>query len=166
MSVLVIIVTYNAMQWVARCMDNLRDSAIPVDIFVVDNGSTDGTQDFIRARYPNVMFCQNAENEGFGKANNRGLQYAIDKGYDYVYLMNQDAWIQENTIQDLVRIAELHPEYGIVGPVQLDGTGHHLELQFCRSTLRSDIALSNYFSDLYFREDEGMLLWALFLKGL
>lgn len=153
MSVLVIIVTYNAMRWAARCLESIRHSSISVDVFVIDNGSTDGTQAFIRSGYPDVLFCQNTENEGFGKANNRGLQYAIDKGYDYVYLMNQDAWILENTIRDLVRIAESHSEYGIVGPVQLDGTGHHLELQFCRSTLRSDIALSNYFSDLYFRED-------------
>ena len=143
------------MRWAARCLESIRYSAIPVDVFVIDNGSTDGTQDFIRSGYPNVLFCQNTENEGFGKANNRGLQYAIDKGYDYVYLMNQDAWILESTIRDLVRIAESNPEYGIIGPVQLDGTGHHLEWEFCRSTLRSDIVLSSYLSDLYFMDDRG-----------
>lgn len=134
-------------------MESLRRSAIPVDVFVVDNGSTDGTQSFIRAEYPDYMFHQNPDNKGFGKANNLGLQYALDNEYDYVYLMNQDAWIQENTILELVRIAQSHPKYGIVGPVQLDATEHHLELQFCRSSLRSDVALQSYVSDLYFRGD-------------
>ena len=153
MRILAIVVTYNAMRWADRCMESLRKSAVPVDVFVVDNGSTDGTQAFIRSKYPDYLFYQNANNEGFGKANNLGLQYALQMDYDYVYLMNQDAWIQENTIQGLVQIAESHPEYGIVGPVQFDAMEHRLELQFCRSTLRSDVVLQNYISDLFFRED-------------
>lgn len=149
------------MQWVIHCLESLRKSTIPIDLFVIDNGSTDGTQAFIRSRYPDVLFYQNTENEGFGKANNRGLQHAIDNGYDYVYLMNQDAWIREDTILKLVRIAELHPEFGIVGPIQLEKTEQHLELEFCRASLRSDIALSKYVSDLYFREDEKQEVYAV-----
>lgn len=149
------------MLWVERSLESLRKSAIPVDVFVIDNGSTDGTQAFIRAGYPNVLLYQNTDNEGFGMANNRGLQYALDKGYDYVYLMNQDAWIKEDTIQKLVLVAESHPEYGIVGPIQLDATEQHLELEFCRSSLRSDIALSSYISDLYFRKDEKQSVYSI-----
>ncbi len=159
MSILVIIVTYNAMQWAARCLESLRKSTLPVDVLVIDNGSTDGSQGFIRSEYPEVSFYQNTKNVGFGMANNRGLQHALNEGYDYVYLMNQDAWIQEDTILKLVQIAESNPEYGILGPVQLDKTEHHLELTFCQSTLRSDKALASYVSDLYFRKDEALEIY-------
>ena len=76
---LVIIVTYNAMKWVDRCFDSLIDSTYPNDVFVVDNGSTDGTQDYIKSKYPNVIFVQSGENLGFGKANNLGFKYAIER---------------------------------------------------------------------------------------
>ena len=62
---LVIIVTYNAMKWVDRCFDSLIDSTYPNDVFVVDNGSTDGTQDYIKQRYQptiqNLLFMKSME---------------------------------------------------------------------------------------------------------
>ena len=52
---LVIIVTYNAMQWAKRCFDSLKASSIVNDVFVVDNGSSDGTQGYIKNNYPTVI---------------------------------------------------------------------------------------------------------------
>ena len=75
--ILVIIVTYNAMKWADRCFGSLRDSRQPVDVFVVDNGSADGTAEHIRNHYPEVMLHCAGENNGFGKANNIGLEYAL-----------------------------------------------------------------------------------------
>ena len=83
MKLLVIIVTYNAMQWAERCFSSLRNSIVRPDVFVVDNGSTDGTQIFVKEHYPDVMFHQSEENLGFGNANNMGLQHALDYNYDY-----------------------------------------------------------------------------------
>ena len=111
MKLLVVIVTYNAMRWAERCFDSLRKSTVVPEVFVVDNGSTDGTQEYIKKNYPEVMFQQSNENLGFGKANNLGFQYALNKGYDYVYLLNQDAWIFPETLGGLVNVSKLHPEY-------------------------------------------------------
>lgn len=120
MKILVIIVTYNAMQWAERCFDNLRNSTVKPDVFVVDNGSTDGTQAYIQEHYPEVIFQQSKVNLGFGKANNLGLQYALDNGYDYVYLLNQDAWVMEDTFEKLNEISKRNPEYGILSPFQMN----------------------------------------------
>ena len=117
--ILVITVTYNAMKWVDRCFGSLRNSRHPVDVFVVDNGSADGTAEHIRNHYPEVILHCAGENYGFGKANNIGLEYALANGYDYVYLLNQDAWVFPDTFGRLLDAHDAHPEYGILSPVQM-----------------------------------------------
>ena len=117
--VLVIIVTYNGLEWAEKCFSSLRESDFPVDVFVVDNGSSDGTPEYIREHFPEVLLHCTGENYGFGKANNIGLEYALSEGYDYVYLLNQDAWVQPDTISCLVEAMEADPSYGILSPLQM-----------------------------------------------
>ena len=126
-----IIVTYNAMPWAERCFSSLQSSSVPVQTIVVDNGSTDGTQDFLKNNFPEVEFLQSSENLGFGKANNRGIEMAYKKGADFFYLMNQDAWIFEDTVQNLLAVFnnyELQNEIGILSPMHLDGSEKNLDL--------------------------------------
>lgn len=135
MKILVIIVTYNAMQWAERCLSSLKKSTVSPDIFVVDNGSTDGTQKYIKENYPEVMFHQTEENLGFGKANNMGMQYALDHNYDYVYLLNQDAWVLYDTIERLIDICKNYPEYGIISPFQMNADLKNIDACFIENTL-------------------------------
>lgn len=128
--ILVIIVTYNAMDWAERCFRSVRNSTIPVDVYVVDNGSNDGTQDFILTHYPEVKFFQSNENLGFGKANNLGLVYALENNYDYVYLLNQDAWVSPNCFELLVNSFHKYKEYGIFSPLQCQANGCNLDQNF------------------------------------
>ena len=127
----VIIVTYNAMKWAERCFSSLRKSSVPVHTIVVDNGSNDGTQEFIKTQFPEVEFIQSAENLGFGKANNLGIEKAYKNGADFFYLMNQDAWIFEDSIRNLLEVYENYPkkeEIGILSPMHLDGTEKKLDV--------------------------------------
>ena len=139
MKILVIIVTYNAMQWAERCFNSLRSSSVKPDVFVVDNGSTDGTQAYIHEHYPEVMFQQSDINLGFGKANNIGLQYAIDNNYDYVYLLNQDAWVFDDTLELLVKVMAENPDYGVLSPLQYQGNGLYLDEMFLKCLPRDGI---------------------------
>ena len=129
--VYLIIVTYNAMKWAEKCFSSLRKSSVPVQTIVVDNGSNDGTQDFIKNNFPEVEFLQSPENLGFGKGNNLGIEMAYKKGADFFYLMNQDAWIFDDSIQNLLDVFENHPkkeEIGILSPMHLDGSEEKLDL--------------------------------------
>jgi len=117
--VLVIIVTFNGLKWADKCFTSLRKSDFPVDVFVVDNGSSDGTPEYVREHFPEVMLHCTGENYGFGKANNIGLAHALSEGYDYVYLLNQDAWVQPDTIGSLIKAMETDPSYGILSPLQM-----------------------------------------------
>lgn len=129
---LVIIVTYNAMQWIDHCLSSVKSSDANADVFIIDNGSTDGTQDYIKHNYPSVLFQQSLKNLGFGKANNIGLRYAVDNGYDYVYLLNQDAWLYSNTISSLISIVRENPSFGIISPIQCTANMQALDLNFCK----------------------------------
>lgn len=123
MKVLTIIVSYNFEQWMNRCLGSLQRSEYPTDVIVIDNASQDRTVERIRTHYPEVRLIESRENLGFGRANNIGMQIALAEGYDFVFLMNQDAWIASDAIQTLVTLSRKHPEYGILSPVHLTGKG-------------------------------------------
>lgn len=129
----IIIVTYNAMKWAERCFSSLRKSSVPVKTIVVDNGSTDGTQEYIQKNFPEVELIQSTENLGFGKANNLGIEKAYKEGAEFFYLMNQDAWIFEDSIQKMIEVYESFEnkhEIGIISPMHLDGSEQKLDLHF------------------------------------
>lgn len=128
--ILVVIVTYNAMQWIERCLASVVESEKKADLFIVDNGSTDGTQEYIKNKYPDVSFIQSPDNMGFGRANNMGLEYALKEEYDYVYLLNQDAWIFPDTLTILTELCIRHPEYGILSPFQMSADVEHIDQGF------------------------------------
>lgn len=118
--IFVIIVTYKGHLWYDRCFTSLRNSEYPVQTIVIDNASNDGTVEYIREHFPEIYLKESKGNLGFGRANNIGMRCALDNGCDYVFLLNQDAWIEPNTIGELVRIAEKYPNYGLLGPVQVN----------------------------------------------
>ena len=144
--VLFIIVTYNGMPWLERCLGSVvAQSAVvagqgdavassvagtQVDLFVVDNDSTDGSADFVEARFPQAQLTRCAENLGFTAANNLGFEYALRKGYDYVYLLNQDAWLEEGALAALLEAAAGHPEYAVLSPLQLQADGVSFDPKF------------------------------------
>lgn len=117
--ILTIVVTYNGMRWVDRCFGSLSMSGIPTDVIAIDNGSTDGTPEYISENFPEVKIVATGENHGFGKANNIGLRHALDHGYDYVYLLNQDAWIFPDTFGTLIEAMEADRSFGIMSPMQM-----------------------------------------------
>ena len=143
--VLVVIVTYNALKWVKKCLNSVEKSTLPADVLVIDNGSTDGTLPLIRTDYPGTRIIETGENLGFGAANNRGLRIAHDECYDFVYLMNQDAWLQKDTLEKLV--AAHKPEWGILSPEQLNARGKRDKRFKKKCGKYIDAALKGYHND-------------------
>jgi len=134
-NILVVIVAYNSMKWIKRCYDSLRNSSIPCDVITIDNGSTDGTQQFLQDNYPEVELHISNKNLGFGKANNIGLQKALDEGYQFVYLLNQDAWVFPDTFSNLINTSQQQPEFGILSPMQLQADGVHFDNNFATNVI-------------------------------
>ncbi len=130
MKILTIIVSYNFEKWISRCLNSLKASSHPTDILVIDNCSKDRTVEIIQKEYPQVRLIANSANLGFGRANNIGMQIAMKEGYDAVFLLNQDAWIGNDTLAVLAAQAVRHPEFGILSPVHLNGSGKELDKGF------------------------------------
>lgn len=125
-----IVVTYNAMPWAEKCFGSLMRSGHPTDVIVVDNASGDETVAIIRDRFPSVELITSETNLGFGKANNLALEILYPRGYKYIFLLNQDAWVEKETIDGLIHALENNAELGIVSPVHLNGQGTGLDLKF------------------------------------
>lgn len=123
MKILVIIVSYNFERWIDRCLGSLRKSTQPIDVVVIDNASKDATIQRITNDYPEVRLIESKSNLGFGRANNIGMQIALSENYSHVFLLNQDAWIEPDTIKTLALLCQRNPEYGILSPVHLTGNG-------------------------------------------
>lgn len=130
MKVLTIIVSYNFEQWIDRCLGSLYQSDYPTDIVVIDNASKDQTVQRIKTDYPQVQLIENPSNLGFGQANNIGMKLALEKDYEVVFLMNQDAWVAKNTIGTLIHLSKVYPQYGILSPVHLTASEKRLDPGF------------------------------------
>ena len=104
--ILVIVVTWNSARWLDWCLGSLRSSTVRVDALVVDNASTDGSADYIAQHFPEVELVRSEGTLGFGAANNIGLKLALERGYDYVYLLNSDAWLLPDTLEKMLAGAE------------------------------------------------------------
>ncbi len=130
--VLVIIVTYNGEKWIQKCIASVLGSTYRADTLIIDNASTDQTLRLIPDDRSIKVLTSN-ENLGFGAANNIGFEYALEHGYDYVYLLNQDAYLGENTLGKLIEVHAWKPEFGILSPVQTDANGI-ADAQFAKKT--------------------------------
>jgi GT2 family glycosyltransferase len=107
--VAVVVLTYDGLPWVERALDSVRGH----ETVVVDHGSTDGTLELLRERFPEVRVVEQA-NLGFGGGNNRGI---AETEAPWVLLLNSDAWFAgEGGLDRLLAFAESRPDAAVVGP--------------------------------------------------
>jgi hypothetical protein len=111
----VVVVTYDALPWLERCLDSVAQ----YETIVVDNGSTDGTVELVRERYPDVRLVEQ-HNVGLAAGWNRGIESASGR---FVLLLNADAWTVGDAVQALVAFAEEHPQAAVVAPKLLNQDG-------------------------------------------
>jgi N-acetylglucosaminyl-diphospho-decaprenol L-rhamnosyltransferase len=104
----VVVVTYNAMPWMERCLASVAGH----EIVVVDHGSTDGTLELVRERFPRVRVFEQ-ENLGLSAGWNRGIRESAGK---YVLILNADAWAEADGVARLAAFADEHPRAAVVGP--------------------------------------------------
>ena len=112
----VVVVTYDALPWVEQSLESVRGH----ETIVVDNGSTDGTVDFVRERFPEAIVFEQG-NHGLGAGWNLGMRHA--RG-EWFLILNADAWLTEGSLERLVEFAESRPGAAVVGPrlSNLDGS--------------------------------------------
>ncbi|MDD5152037.1 MAG: glycosyltransferase family 2 protein [Flavobacterium sp.] len=145
----IVIVAYNGMHWIEKCLNSVLNSSIFVSVIVVDNYSEDGTVDYIKTNFTEVFLSEQNENLGFGKANNIGISLAMKNKADYVFLLNQDAWVEIDTIEKLIKAHQKEQYFGIVSPMHLNGNGDAFDTGFLNyiSGNRCENLVSDMFLD-------------------
>jgi GT2 family glycosyltransferase/tetratricopeptide (TPR) repeat protein len=132
----IVIPVWNRAELTRQCLVALASSTTNVsfELIVVDNASTDGTQELLASLAGDVQIIRNQENLGFAKACNQGARAARGK---YLVFLNNDTIPEPGWLDALVREVEEHPEVGIVGSKLLyaDGTIQHAGVVFMRSHL-------------------------------
>jgi hypothetical protein len=111
----VVVVTYDALPWLERCLESVRG----VETVVVDHGSGDGTVELVRERFPEVRLVEQ-ENLGLAAGWNRGLGLVSRR---WVLLLNADAWLTDGSLERLLAAGEADGRLGVVGPRLLNPDG-------------------------------------------
>jgi len=114
MKLTVIIVNYNVKFFVEQCLDSLERALDGIDseVFVVDNHSSDGSIEYLKPRFPKVIFIESNHNLGFARANNMAIRQAAGQ---YVLLLNPDTFVGEQTIKQAIEFMDQHPKAGGAG---------------------------------------------------
>ncbi len=119
----VIIVSYNTREITLECLRTLFnrvDSRLEMDVWVVDNASSDGSVAAIEQEFPAVNIIANAQNRGFGTANNQAMRRASG---EFFLLLNSDAFVHENSVEMLIAHLQAMPDAAIVAPRLLNEDG-------------------------------------------
>ena len=125
MKLSIVIVNYNVKEFLTQCLDSIFKSQTQYDyeVIIVDNSSKDSGRDQICATFEHIIWVENIENVGFGRANNQG--FSLAKGV-YTLILNPDTVLQEDTIEKCVSYLIAHPKVGGLGIKGIDGSGQFL----------------------------------------
>jgi GT2 family glycosyltransferase len=113
-----IVLNWNNCPDTLKCLDSLAQvQEPPFRVVVVDNGSDDGSEAHIRARFPNVTLLQTGQNLGYAGGNNVGIRYALDRGADYVGIFNNDVTVAPDALARLYAALQHSVDIGIANPL-------------------------------------------------
>lgn len=120
----IVILCWNDRKVICDCLESIFAGTRSVDLEVIvsDNGSTDGSPELVRCKYPSVRILENRANLGFGKGNNVGIRASNG---EYVLILNPDTIVHESSLDRLIEVAEQHPEAGAFGCRVLNRDGSY-----------------------------------------
>jgi GT2 family glycosyltransferase len=113
----VVVLNWRRPREILTCLASIEAQDHPsCEIVVVDNGSANGSLADIRREFPAAVAIENGRNLGFAAGNNRGIEYLMKQGVDYVLLLNDDATCERTLLSQLIAQAEAEPDIGVLGP--------------------------------------------------
>jgi GT2 family glycosyltransferase len=110
MQLVAVVLSYNGRDDTLAALESLRG----VETVVVDNGSSDGSADAVAERFPEVELVRTGVNLGFAGGNNVGIRRALDRGADWVLLLNNDAEAEPGLVDALAVAAAVRPDAGVL----------------------------------------------------
>lgn len=116
-SVGVVIVNWNGLEHLKLSLQSMANQHYSLlTVYIVDNGSTDGSIDYIKKEFPDMVLLETNKNLGFAGGNNVGMERALADGHEYLVLINNDTNSKPSVVSQLVNYMEQHPRVGIAQP--------------------------------------------------
>jgi GT2 family glycosyltransferase len=125
--VAVVIPNWNGKETLRACLNSLVLQAQKHTVIVVENGSTDGSLEYIKENYPKVQLVVNQKNLGFAGGVNSGIKHAMEQQFDYVVLLNNDAVADKYWLKHLVAAITASDAVGIATSKIVSSDGSHLD---------------------------------------
>ena len=114
----IILVNWNSFELTKDSLDSLQQTTYTnYDCIVVDNGSVDRSGHELKIQFPNIILIESEINKGFTGGNNLGIDYALQNGYDYIMMLNNDVAVESNFLEPLIARLDQNPSVGAVQPL-------------------------------------------------
>jgi GT2 family glycosyltransferase len=115
-SIAIVILNWNGKENTCECLESVAKITYQnYQVIVADNGSTDGSVTAIAQKFSHTMIIENGDNLGYAEGNNRAITYAIEQGFDYVLLLNNDAIVDPHLLDNFMSVSESNPNAGVFG---------------------------------------------------
>lgn len=119
MNILSIVVTYNRKELLKECIFSLeKQKNIQSDILIIDNASTDGTEEMVKKNFPNVIYQNTGSNLGGAGGFNYGIRFSfeLEKKYDYLWIMDDDTIPTEDALLEITKVVNTDANFGFISP--------------------------------------------------
>ncbi len=134
-----VVVTYNRKELLKECIEALKASTCSADVIIVDNNSTDGTKEYIADLIgKDVIYKRLKKNIGGAGGFSAGIKYAVRQGYEYIWIMDDDTIVKENSLEQLMNVTEsVHDNFGFLSSSVkwIDGSDCKMNIQTYKSNL-------------------------------
>jgi GT2 family glycosyltransferase len=115
--VFVIILNFNSFKDTKECLESIKNIDYDnYEIIVVDNCSEDQSYTKLKEEFPEYTMLKTHKNNGYAEGNNLGIKYALDKGSDYICVLNNDVVVETNFLSKVIDVMEKEKNIGIAGP--------------------------------------------------
>lgn len=138
------ILTWNGKRYLPELLDSIDAQTFrDFSVRVIDNGSDDGTVQYLTENRPDIMLVRNVKNHGFAAGHNQGIRYVLDRlGEDkdnrYILIVNQDTILEPSYLERLVAEADVQPQVGALTGKLLRAYGENLNDEYLRQTVKSE----------------------------
>lgn len=114
----ILVLNWNQKKMTSFCLSKLLKIDYPnFQIYLVDNGSTDGSSEFLKQKFgQKIQIIQNKKNEGYAKGNNLGLKQILKQNPDYILVLNNDVKVKKNFLNELIKTSIKYPQAGMIVP--------------------------------------------------
>ena len=160
MELTIIIVSWNTREILRQCLQSVFASQTTknLKVWVVDNGSSDGSGQMIEDLFPQVQIISNDDNVGFAHANNQAIKASSS---DYVMLLNPDTILEKDVVETLINFLENNPDIGAVGPRLLNPDRTLQESAYPEPTLAREFWRLFHLDRFYYYARYPMDEWSL-----